>query len=66
MTGKRIYFPDEEPEKEYVELKVWGFGCKSCGEEDHEAVECPNVPYYLSVLSTNFSTSGTRKKDPST
>lgn len=43
--GPRCYFPDEEPEKDYIETwAVLGLdNCSYCGQ-DHQLADCPIRP----------------------
>ena len=43
MTGRRVYFPDEEPETSWIEYGSTD-GCEFCGQEGHTEKECPARP----------------------
>lgn len=40
----RCYYPDEEPEEEWVSLELHGEGCGYCGIKGHDFKECPTRP----------------------
>jgi hypothetical protein len=49
MAGpKRIYFPDEEPEEEFIPYEHWRDAvrglCAYCGHEGHQKIDCPHRP----------------------
>ena len=50
MKPKKYYFPDEEPESDWVDYYVYldatrGL-CGFCGQEGHQKEGCPSKPLY--------------------
>jgi hypothetical protein len=49
MAGpKRYYFPDEEPETDFVAYEHWVEAtrglCGWCGQKGHQKADCPSRP----------------------
>ena len=38
------YFPDEEPEVDYVMTSLYPGGCNQCGRKDPTHIDCPDKP----------------------